>query len=81
MTETPLEAQLRANGCIMSPGDFLDLLGEILVQLFPLWTIEELMRNLKESKHFCDVVRWHSSCFTLPNELILTCLRGVNEVA
>lgn len=79
MTETPLEAQLRANGCVISPGDFLDLLGEILMQLFPLWTTKELIRNPKEAQHFCDVVRWHSSCFALTNALILKCLQSVNE--
>lgn len=70
-----METQLRVYGWILSTTEFHDLLNEILVQLFPNWTAAELFDHTQELQHFCDAVRWHSRCFTLPDQLILAGFR------
>ena len=69
-----LESRLQASGGPASLNDFQDELVTLLVNMYPAWSVDELVLHPHDALQFCHAVRQRPSCLGLPDEMILRCL-------
>jgi hypothetical protein len=75
MARSPLEEQLKENGCEVPIRDFQDELEEAFQGQYSNFSIDSLLLNPTEALAFCQGVRrLRRDYATLPEELILRCL-------
>jgi hypothetical protein len=53
------------------PDVFVDALIDLMGQMYPAFTIDELLLRPREAIKFCDVVRHRHGAYDLPDDVIL----------
>jgi hypothetical protein len=61
-------------GIDLGPEEFVDLLADMMAQLYPAFTIDELLVRPREALRFCDAARQRLDCYDLPDDVILRAL-------
>lgn len=75
MARSPLENELRANGCEEPIGQFQDVITDIFKKEFSQFSVDSIGHHPSEAIAFVDRVRRERSDFeTLPEDLILRSL-------
>lgn len=70
---TSLTVRLLSNGCDIPLREFNKILRQSHRDLYPDWSVDELLLHPDEAKHFCEVVRRQYGVHGLPDDLILRC--------
>lgn len=76
-----LRLQLRDYGCELTPAEFRELLADLMVEMFPALTDEDLIYTINESEEFCRVVRGRAECPDFSRDFILRSLVNVRKHA
>lgn len=74
MAGNKLEDRLSECGCAVALVDFQDHLVDLLSNIFPSWTVDEMLLHPRSALYFCDSVKRDEAYNSLPDELILRCL-------
>jgi hypothetical protein len=69
-----LESRLQASGGPASLTTFQDELVTLLANMYPAWSVDEMVLHPYDAMQFCQAVRRWQTCSGLPDEMILRCL-------
>lgn len=56
------------------PAELTDRLAELMFNLYPAFTVDELLLRPREAVRFCDAARQQTGYFDLPDDVILRAL-------
>ena len=70
---TTLTTRLSSNGCDISLREFKKILRQVQREIYPTWSVDELLLHPDEAKHFCEMVRRQYGLHGLPDDLVLRC--------
>lgn len=74
MARQSLATRLVTNGCDVTLESFQDELVELMAELCPNWSVDELVLHPADAMNFCTTARRKSGYSGIPDELILRCL-------
>jgi hypothetical protein len=74
-----LNLTLADYGIDLEPAAYVDELAELMANLYPAFSVDELLVRPREALRYCDAARQRFQCYDLPDDLILRPLLSRRE--